>query len=182
MRGRAVLLVAALALGCSRSERKAGSGGAQGPVLARGRGIAVTEADFRARFAEQAPFARGYDGTMERKKDLLETVIRFELLAKEAEEQGLDQDPEIRAAVRRLMVQKLLRKTLDEKDGTPGPPVAREERAKLLEQHVRELRDRSAVTVDLDALERVDLGGAPQPGLRGHSMVDGRPAAPPPAR
>jgi peptidyl-prolyl cis-trans isomerase C len=183
MRGRAVFLVATLALACSKREDDAGSPGApQGPVLARGRGIAVTEADFRAKLAEQSPFARAYDGTMERKKELLETVIRFELLAKEAEEQGLDRDPEVRAAARRIMVQKLLRKRLDEKDGTPGAPAAREQRARLLEEHVRELRERAGVTVDLPALERVDLGEVASPGLRGHSTTDGRPAVPPPAR
>jgi peptidyl-prolyl cis-trans isomerase C len=180
MHRRSILLLAALVLACSKGETAAGAPGArQGPVLARGGGIAVTEADFRAKLAEQSTFARAYDGTLERKKDLLETVIRFELLAKEAEDQGLDKDPEVRAALRRLMVQKLLRKALDEKDGTPGAPPAREQRAALLEQHVRKLRERADITVDLAALERVDVAVAP--GLRGHSLADGpRPAAPVP--
>ena len=170
MHGRVVLLLALLLLACSKGEGTSrGSGARNEPVLARGRGIAVTEADFRAKLTEQSPFSRAYDGTMERKKDLLETVIRFELLAKEAEEQGLDKDPEVRAALKRVMVQKLLRKALDERDGTPGAPPAREQRAALLEEHVRNLRERASIEVDLAALERVDLGDALRPGLRGHS-------------
>jgi hypothetical protein len=176
---RAVLIVLT-ALACSKGESTPGAPGARhGPVLARGRGIAVTEADFRAKLAEHSPFARAYDGTMERKKDLLETVIRFELLAKEAEERGLDRDPEVRAALKKVMVQKLLRTALDEREGTPGAPAAREQRAALLEEHVRKLRERAGMTVDLGALERVNLGDAPGPGLRDHSMSDGpRPATP----
>jgi hypothetical protein len=148
-----------------------------GQALARGNGVVVTDVELRAKLDEQSPFARAYDGTLERKKELLESVIRFDLLAKEAEEQGLDRDPEVRAALKRIMVQKLVRRVLGERGPDHGAAAMSETHLSALEAHVGELRARADIRIDELALSKLETGGAPRPGLQGHSVV----AQPPPA-
>ncbi len=148
-----------------------------GQALARGKGVIVTDVDLRAKLDEQSPLARAYDGTLERKKELVESLIRFELLAKEAEEQGLDRDPEVRAALKRIMVQKLVRRALGGRGPSHGAAATSETRLKELEDHVGELRARAEIRIDELALSKLEMGGAPRPGLQGHSVV----AQPPPA-
>lgn len=112
------LVAATLVLACSR-----GSKG--GPAVAEGDGVTVTAEEFKARLDEQSPFVRARYATIERKKEFLENLIRFELLAKEAEKKGLDKDPEVRATLRKIMVQKLVRQAFDE-----GAPAASESDAR----------------------------------------------------
>lgn len=67
---------------CSRGGKKSG------PAVAEGGGITVTADELKARLDEQSPFVRARYATLERKKEFLENLIRFELLAKEAEKNG----------------------------------------------------------------------------------------------
>jgi hypothetical protein len=62
-------------------------------VVAEGLGVRITAADFAARMAEQSPFIRSRYGTLERKLEFLDTLIRFELLAAEARRRGLERGP-----------------------------------------------------------------------------------------
>jgi peptidyl-prolyl cis-trans isomerase C len=174
---RIVALVALVALALLASACSDRAAAPQGQALARGKGVVVTEGDLRAKLDEQSSLARAYDGSIERKKDLLESVIRFELLAKEAEEQGLDRDPEVRAALKRIMVQKLVRRALGERGPAHGAVATPETRLSALEAHVGELRARAEIRIDELALSKLEMGGAPRPGLQGHSAV----AQPPPA-
>jgi peptidyl-prolyl cis-trans isomerase C len=109
----ALLTVCAVAA-CSKGAKK------KGPFVAEGDGIAVTTEEFRKRLDDQSPFIRSRYSTLERKKEFLENLIRFEVLAKEAEKRGLDKDPEIRETLRKIMVQKLVRQAFDEAGGKPS--------------------------------------------------------------
>jgi len=100
---------AAIAMACSRSDKK-------GPVVAKGGGVVVTSEEFKAKLDEQSPFIRARYSTLERKKEFLENLIRFELLAAEAQAQKLDKDPEVQATLKKIMVQRLVRKAFDEKE------------------------------------------------------------------
>jgi peptidyl-prolyl cis-trans isomerase C len=104
---------AALFTACSRSDKK-------GPVVAKGDGVVVTTDEFKAKLDEQSPFIRARYSTLDRKKEFLENLIRFELLAAEAKEQKLDKDPEVQATLKKIMVQKLVRKAFDEKEAAQG--------------------------------------------------------------
>ena len=89
--------------------------GQQGPKktgtpVASGNGIVITTDEFKARLDEQSPFIRARYTTIERKKEFLENLIRQEVLAAEAERQGLDKDPDVRNTLRKIMVQKLVQK------------------------------------------------------------------------
>jgi peptidyl-prolyl cis-trans isomerase C len=97
---------------------------ADGPVVAKGQGIAITEQDFKARLDEQSPFIRSRYTTLERKKEFLDNLIRFEVLAREAEKQGLAKDPDVQNTMKKIMVQKLVQKNFTDGDGAKSIPDA----------------------------------------------------------
>src|SRR4051812_19960456 len=106
------LFVAGLALatvaGCKRDSK-------HGPVVAKVGNDSITAEDFKKRLDETSPFLRARYNTVERKKEFLESLIRNELLAQEAERQGLDKSPAVREQVKRAMIQELIKKQLDER-------------------------------------------------------------------
>ena len=130
MRRFLALGLCALALGCQQGSNKSGT-----PV-ARGNGITVTAEEFKARLDEQSPFIRARYTTLERKKEFLDNLIRQELLAAEAEKQGLDKDPDVRNTLRKIMVQKLVQKRF-QPDANPAD-VPEAELAKYYEDHKAE--------------------------------------------
>jgi len=104
-------LLATLALaacGGGGSAPTAGQPKAEGSseVVARFGSKKLTLADLN-RQLENQPITRARLTDLQRKKDFLNNVIRFELLAEEAARRGLDKDPEVQEAMRRVMVQKL---------------------------------------------------------------------------
>jgi peptidyl-prolyl cis-trans isomerase C len=61
------------------------------------------------------PYARARYQTLEQRREYVEGMVRFELLAKEAIRRGLQNDPDVVEAAKRVMVQELLKQELDEK-------------------------------------------------------------------
>lgn len=112
-----VVLAAAALVACQpqRGPKKSG------PAVARGEGVVVTADEFTARLKEQSPVIRSRFTTLERKKEFLDGLIRFEVLAAEAERKGLAEDPDIQNAVRKLMVQKLVQKYFQDGDAKDIP-------------------------------------------------------------
>ncbi|HSM93459.1 MAG TPA: peptidyl-prolyl cis-trans isomerase [Anaeromyxobacteraceae bacterium] len=92
-----------------------------GPAVARGDGVVITVDEFKSRLKEQSPIIRSRFTTLERKKEFLDGLVRFEVLAAEAERQGLYDDPDVQAAVRKLMVQKLVQRYFQ--DGQAGKDI-----------------------------------------------------------
>lgn len=90
-------------------------GTAQGPVAASFGKDRVTVAELNQRFAEMNPYARARYQTLEQRRDYVEGLARFELLAQEAVRRGLHRDPDVVEAAKRVMVQALLKQELDEK-------------------------------------------------------------------
>jgi peptidyl-prolyl cis-trans isomerase C len=80
-------------------------------------GQSITDAELAERFAEMNPYARARFQTVEQRRDYVEGLVRFELLAQEAVRRNLHNDPEVVEAARRVMVQQLLKKELDEGNG-----------------------------------------------------------------
>jgi peptidyl-prolyl cis-trans isomerase C len=103
-----------------------GSGDKKGPLVAKGDGVAVSAAEFKARLDEQSPFIRQRYTTLERKKEFLDNLVRFEVLVKEAQKQGLDADPDVQQTLKKVMVQKLVQKTFNDAgvDATKEVPEA----------------------------------------------------------
>jgi parvulin-like peptidyl-prolyl isomerase len=69
----------------------------------------ISAAALTAKLAEQPPIIRSRYSSLEKKKEFLDSLVRLELLASEAYRRGLDKDPEVRAMLEKLMVQKLIR-------------------------------------------------------------------------
>ena len=95
-----------------------------GPAVAQGDGVTVTADEFKARLDEQSPFIRQRYQTLERKKEFLDNLIRFEVLAHAAEKEGLQNDPDVQLTLRKVMVQKLVQKRFSEGDAAKEVPDA----------------------------------------------------------
>jgi len=132
------LSLAALAAACSPKsgpEKK-------GPFVAEGNGVSVSAEEFKARLDEQSPFIRSRYSTLERKKEFLDNLVRFEILAKEAERQGLDKDPDVQLTLRKVMVQKLVQKSFGDQEAAGKLPDAetKEYYEKHKDEYVKPLR------------------------------------------
>ncbi|BDG03485.1 peptidylprolyl isomerase [Anaeromyxobacter oryzae] len=92
-----------------------------GPAVAKGNGITITADEFKARLDEQSPFIRARYSSLDRKKEFLDSLIRFEVLAREAEKQGLQNDPDVQLTMKKIMVQKLVQKSFQDPAGAQLP-------------------------------------------------------------
>jgi peptidyl-prolyl cis-trans isomerase C len=124
-----------MAAGCSKS-----SGGemnfrhnrdGKGTSVATFGKDSITVEELNERFAEMSPFARARFQTVEERKQYVEGLARFELLAAEALARGLQNDPEVIGTAKKVMVQKLIQSEFDEK----GAPISDAEIAEYYDKH-----------------------------------------------
>lgn len=111
--GPALLLLAA----CPRSTPREGGSTAEGAqVLARIGDRVITEADLDAKIAGlETAYERVRYRAPAQRKELLENLVRFEVLALTAKQRGYDQDPEVQRVSKERLVAELVRRELDEK-------------------------------------------------------------------
>ena len=88
---------------------------ADGPVLATVAGVPITAGSLQRHLDSLAPFTRSRYKSPARRRELLDTLIRFELLAQEAARLGLDERPEIRQSQKQMMIRQLIREVLPER-------------------------------------------------------------------
>src|SRR6188474_3182987 len=84
-------------------------------VLAKVGDVEITLGEFQEQLNRQSPYIRARYTSLEQKKEFLDSLIRFEVLAKEAARRGLDKDPEVVRTMKQVMIQKLMRDELDAK-------------------------------------------------------------------
>jgi peptidyl-prolyl cis-trans isomerase C len=77
--------------------------------LARVDGVVITVGELQERLNRMSPYIRARYTSLEQKKEFLDSLIRFEVLAKEAERRKFDQDPEVVRTMKQVMIQKLMR-------------------------------------------------------------------------
>jgi peptidyl-prolyl cis-trans isomerase C len=99
----------------------------------------------KARIDEQSPFVRSRFAQLDAKKELLDNVVRFELLAREAAKQGLEKDPDVQLMVKRMMVQKLVQKSFAE--GDAAKVVSDAEAKQYYDAHAEEFHRPAKVRV-----------------------------------
>ncbi len=153
MKRSARLVLAAAVMfagGCSRCGSKS-----SGPLVAEGDGFAVTVEDLEKKLAEEASEA-GAPSPLGRKQEALESLIRFELLAQEARRRKLEEDPEVQEALKRILVQRLVRDVVDA--GTASPPSDADVKS-YYDEHLAEFVKPERVRVALLFLRAPD--GAP---------------------
>ena len=131
--GRFLAIVSSLALVCAAGcQKKAGeseaapakskaAGGGAPPQsveelktpLATIDDVTITLGEFQERVNRQSPYIRARYTSLEQKKEFLDSLVRFEVLAKEAYKRGLDKDPEVVRTMKQVMIQKLMRDEFD---------------------------------------------------------------------
>jgi peptidyl-prolyl cis-trans isomerase C len=95
----------------------------QRQLLARINNQDLTLGEYERRLNALAPFARARYNTPTRKKDFLDQMIQFEILAQEAQRRGLDRDPEVVLELKQAMVRKMMADQLSRDDAAqPIPP------------------------------------------------------------
>ncbi len=136
-----LLGIAALSCGCQKkTESQSESRGAEprpaGPAgppqnaselaapLAKIDDVTITVGELQERINRQSPYVRQRYTSLEQKKEFLDSLVRFEILAKEAYRRGLDKDPEVVRTMKQVMIQKLMREELDEKITAESVPEA----------------------------------------------------------
>jgi peptidyl-prolyl cis-trans isomerase C len=77
-------------------------------VLAQVDDTVITVAEFQDRINSQTPYVRARYTSLEHKKQFLDNLVKFEILAGEAKKRSLDRDPEVVRVMKQVMVRKLM--------------------------------------------------------------------------
>lgn len=85
-----------------------------GTPVARWQGDVLTAEALEQRFLEMSPALRERYQTPEARREYVESLVRFELLAREALARGLQDDPEVLASFKRALVNRLMRQQLEQ--------------------------------------------------------------------
>jgi peptidyl-prolyl cis-trans isomerase C len=111
--GAIALPVLFTVVGCPNLSAKRSADGKKGAVLAQIDDVSITVSELEDRLNSQTPYVRARYTGAEQKKEFLENLVKFEVLASEARRQGLDHDPEVVRAMKQVMIQKLLKQRFD---------------------------------------------------------------------
>ena len=98
--------------------------------------VTITLGEFQERINRQSPYIRARYTSLEQKKEFLDSLVRFEILAKEAARRGLDKDPEVVRTMKQVMIQKLMRDEFDAK--VTSDTVADDEMKKYYDANLAE--------------------------------------------
>lgn len=104
--------------------------------LAKVDDVVITVGEFQDQLARQSPYIRARYTSLEQKKEFLDSLVRFEVLAKEAQRRGLDKDPEVIRTMKSVMVQKLMREEFDKE--VPPDAVSDAEMQAYYDANVKE--------------------------------------------
>lgn len=143
----ALIVVTALVLASCGASAPSGSQStspaASGPVVAKvgGRVFTLGELDT---MLEAQPITRSRLINQERKREFVDNLIRFELLAQEAQRQGLEKDPDVQEATKRAMVQKLTQTRFGDQEATVTEEEARAFYTEHLHEYVKPERVRTS--------------------------------------
>ncbi len=108
----------ALVTACPASPGGSSSGAVKaqnepGDVIAKVGDATITVEQLQKRLDQQSPFVRVRYTDPAKKKEFLDSQVRFEVLAQEAIARGMDKDPEVQDAIKKIIVQKLTRDEFD---------------------------------------------------------------------
>lgn len=124
MRRELLALLAVLAwVGCKSGNEGEARPVPSGPAVATMDHDAITREEFEKHLKEQSPFIRSRYTTLDKKKEFLDGMIRFELLADAARKEGYDKDPDVQSTLEKIMVQKLIHKKFGD-EGSEALPEA----------------------------------------------------------
>jgi len=147
-------------LGCGKRDP-------QRRVLAHVGSVDITAADLQRRIDETSPVLRARYATVERRRELLESMVRDELLAQEAARRNLQDSQAVRDQMRRALVQELLHTVVETGDSAVSEAQLRKAYEERKQEFVRpdlvraehiflvaDARNRTAVKARAEALRR----------------------------
>jgi parvulin-like peptidyl-prolyl isomerase len=138
-----VLLLASFGCdrGCERSKRAAER---SGPRVATIGTLSVSAADIERHLAGESEAARRLYQDKSARKELVDGVIRFELLASEAERRGYANDPDVIRGMKQQMIARMLQ---DEAAKQADETISAEEITHYFEEHHGEFHKPAAASV-----------------------------------
>ena len=74
----------------------------------------ITVGEFADRLAEQSPYLRARYNSPERRREYLDNMVRFELMALEAERRNLDELPEVDRTRKQVMIQQMMKELFED--------------------------------------------------------------------
>ena len=174
---RSRLLVCTLILTACHGKPGADPKGSGTPqvVLAQVDDIVITAADIKellARYANQ-PFALARYSSLEKKKELLDSLIRYDVLAIEARKRGYERDPEVQRVAKDKMIKLFTQQEIIDKVKASDVPDAdvekfykehatdyvRPETVRASQILVKEKTKAAKVLAEVKALPKADMKG-----------------------
>ncbi|HVR61912.1 MAG TPA: peptidyl-prolyl cis-trans isomerase [Polyangia bacterium] len=141
-------LLAAAGLGaCTKNRATTPSAGNvdTSQAVARIDDVVISIESLQESLNKQSPFIRARYTTIDKKKEFLDNLIRFEVMAKEAQKRGYDKDPEVLRVMKQQMISKFLQKDFESKLRVEDVPDADVE--KYYNSHPDEFNQKDQVRV-----------------------------------
>jgi peptidyl-prolyl cis-trans isomerase C len=125
-----LVAVAAVAAACSGGKKQDAGGASSGEgeprthgltkqqaaeVLVRIGDTTITVGEFAERLAEQSPYLRARYASPERRREFLDNLVRFELMAAEAIKRGYDRSEEVERTRKQMMIQALMKAEFEDR-------------------------------------------------------------------
>jgi peptidyl-prolyl cis-trans isomerase C len=141
-----IVALGLLALGCGAQSGPAQARtGDSDEVLARVDGQPITAGDLQRRIDALDSYSRARFSAPEQRRKFLENLVRFEVLAREAQKRGYDKDPEVQRTLKNQMITAMLQKEIDDKLKPEDVPQAEVER--YYQEHTADFRQPEEVRV-----------------------------------
>jgi len=97
----------------------------------------ITLGEFAERLGSQSPYLRARYNSAERRREFLENMVRFELLAAEAERRGFTKSDDVERVRRQVMVQQMMTDLFD-KGGLKLTDITDDEIKRYYDEHITE--------------------------------------------
>ncbi|MCE9574754.1 MAG: peptidyl-prolyl cis-trans isomerase [Deltaproteobacteria bacterium] len=144
--------------------------------LAKVDDITITVGELQALLNRESPYIRARYTSLEQKKDFLDSIIRFEILAKEAVRRHYDTDPEVVRTMKEVMIQKLVKDEFDRRitpDSVSEAEIKAYYDANLADyQKPEEVRVSAIIVKSKGQAERVALEAAGEAGTTNKGFRD----------
>jgi peptidyl-prolyl cis-trans isomerase C len=114
-------------------------------VVAKVDDSVITVSDVQERINKQSPFVRARYTNADKKKEFVDTLVKFEVMAGEAARRGYDKDPDVQRVMKQQMISKLMQKDFESKLKVEDVPDADVE--KYYNEHPAEFHQKDEVRV-----------------------------------
>jgi peptidyl-prolyl cis-trans isomerase C len=143
--------LSALALASPAACKHGGGGGGEArnvdpsQVVAKVDDAVITVEDVQERINKQSPFVRARYTNADKKKEFVDGLVKFEVMAAEAARRGYDKDPDVQRVMKQQMISKLMQKDFESKLKVEDVPDADVE--KYYNEHPTEFHQKDEVRV-----------------------------------